>query len=122
MAMRKTIFCLFLLTPALISQPRDRPARTFGTQCTICHGGDANGTDRAPGILPFVTSHSDAEFSALVHSGRLDRGMPRFDFNDAEMKTLIGHLRGLTPAQPAPRRDRRAAAAAADPSSRTPRR
>src|SRR5271157_5989058 len=94
--MRNTLFCLFLLTPCLISQPQARPARTFGTHCTICHGGDATGSDRAPGILPFLASHSDAEFSALVRNGRPDRGMPNFDFNDSEMKVLIGHLRGLT--------------------------
>jgi alcohol dehydrogenase (cytochrome c) len=94
-SMRRTLFCLFLLTPSLISQPQGRPARTFGTHCTICHGGDASGTDRAPNILPFVTSHSDAELSALVHTGRLDKGMPNFDFTDPEMKVLIGYLRGL---------------------------
>ena len=88
-ALRKTAVCLFLLTPPLAAQ------RTFATHCTICHGGDANGTDRAPGIIPFVTSHSDDEIAVLVHNGRPDRGMPRFDFNDAEMKALTGHLRGL---------------------------
>jgi alcohol dehydrogenase (cytochrome c) len=31
----------------------------------------------------------------LVRNGRLDKGMPKFDFNDSEMKVLIGHLRGL---------------------------
>jgi len=94
--MRKTFSGLFLLTTVLIAQPQARPARTFGTNCAICHGGDATGTGRAPSILPFVTSHSDAEFTTLVRTGRLDRGMPKFDFNDSEMKVLIGLLRGLT--------------------------
>jgi alcohol dehydrogenase (cytochrome c) len=93
--MRKTSVPLFLVTPLLIAQPQARPARTFESHCIICHGGDANGTDRAPGILPFVTSHSDDEISALVRTGRLDRGMPKFDFGDAEIKVLIAHLRGL---------------------------
>jgi alcohol dehydrogenase (cytochrome c) len=96
--MRKTYFCLFLLTPLSLAQPQARPARTFATHCTICHGGDANGTDRAIGILPFVASHSDQEISALVRSGRLDRGMPKFDFNDSEMKVLTGRLRDLASA------------------------
>ena len=95
-SMRKALFCFFLLTPSLISQPQARPARTFGTHCSICHGGNAGGTDRAPNILPFVTSHSDAELTALVRSGRLDKGMPDFDFTDSEMKVLIGYLRGLS--------------------------
>ena len=91
--------CLFLLTLTLtlplVAQPQARAPRTFATHCIICHGADANGTDRAPGIIPFVTSHSDEELSALVHNGRPDRGMPRFDFSDGEMKTLTAHLRGL---------------------------
>lgn len=30
-----------------------------------------------------------------MRTGRLDRGMPKFDFNDSEFKTLTAHLRGL---------------------------
>jgi alcohol dehydrogenase (cytochrome c) len=85
----------FVLSPVLMAQPQARAPRTFATHCIICHGGDANGTDRAPGIIPFVTSHSDEEVAGLVHNGRIDRGMPKFDFDDAEMKVLTGHLRGL---------------------------
>ena len=93
--MPKTLLCLFLLTPLLPAQTPARPPRTFATHCTICHGTGANGTDRAVGILPFVTSHSDDEIAALVRSGRPERGMPKFDFNEAEMKVLTGRLRGL---------------------------
>ncbi len=71
------------------------PVRTFANRCRICHGGDGNGTDRAPSILGFVASHSDAEIAALVRTGRLDKGMPHFDFTDDEMKALLAHLRGL---------------------------
>ena len=86
---------LFVLTPVLLAGPQTRPSRTFATHCAICHGADANGTDRAPAILPFVTAHSDGEIAALVHTGRVDRGLPKFDFTDAEMQTLTAHLRGL---------------------------
>ena len=88
------ISLLFTALPLMAQAPARAP-RTFATHCTICHGGDANGTDRAPGIIPFVTSHSDDELAALVHNGRLDKGMPKFDFSDAEMKTLSGLLRGF---------------------------
>ena len=86
---------LWLVTPCLFAQPAGGPARTFASQCSICHGGDANGTDRAPGILPFVRSHSDAEVSALVHTGRPDRGMPKFDWSDSELQDLTAGLRRL---------------------------
>lgn len=82
------------------------PTRSFVTHCTICHGADANGTDRAPGIIAFAGSHSDAEFATLVRTGRLDKGMPKFDFNDAEMKALVTYVHGLATGsiQPAPGR------------------
>ncbi len=92
--MVRTSFFLFIM-PLALAQTEGRPARTFESHCVICHGSDANGTDRAPGILPFITSHSDEEVAVLVRTGRLDRGMPKFDFTDAEIKVLIAHLRGL---------------------------
>jgi len=80
---------------ALPAQQPGGPTRTFANRCTICHGADGNGTDRAPGILAFVASHSDAELALLVRTGRPDRGMPRFDFTGDQMETLVSHLRGL---------------------------
>jgi mono/diheme cytochrome c family protein len=77
------------------AQQPTAPVRTFANRCRICHGSDGNGTDRAPALLGFVGSHSDAEITTLVHTGRLDKGMPRFDFTDDEMKELLTHLRGL---------------------------
>ena len=81
-ALLTTSLAWAVLMPLSLAQPQARPPRTFATHCSICHGGNANGTDRAPGILPYVTAHSDQEFSALVHTGRPDSGMPKFDFND----------------------------------------
>jgi alcohol dehydrogenase (cytochrome c) len=46
-------------------------------------------------VLAFVTSHSDDELAALVHNGRMERGMPKFDFDAAELKALSDNLRGL---------------------------
>ncbi len=83
------VACCFL------GQPQGNPARTFANQCTVCHGGDANGTDRAPGILPFVRTHTDAELSTLVRSGRPDRGMPKFDWSDSELQALAANLRSM---------------------------
>ena len=71
------------------------PVRTFANRCRICHGSDGNGAERAPSLLGFVSSHSDAEVAALVRTGRPDKGMPHFDFTDDEMKALLVHLRGL---------------------------
>jgi alcohol dehydrogenase (cytochrome c) len=82
-------------TPVLFAQTPTRPPRTFASHCAMCHGSDAGGTDRAPGILPFVGSHPDDEVIALVRTGRMDRGMPKFDFNDAESKAMMTYLHGV---------------------------
>src|SRR5450432_375152 len=94
--MRRMLCCAFFMTVAvgLAQQPGASP-RSFANRCTICHGGDGNGTDRAPAILSFVGSHSDMELAVLVRTGRLNQGMPRFDFSNDEMKALVTHLRGL---------------------------
>src|SRR5580692_4173222 len=80
---------------ALLAQPTGGSARTFANRCTICHGGDGNGTDRAPAILGFVAGHSDTELATLIRTGRLEKGMPRFDFTGQEMAMLLSHLRNL---------------------------
>ena len=82
------------------AQTPDAPVRTFETRCTICHSGDGTGTDRAPSILGFIGSHSDAEIAALVRTGRVDKGMPRFAFSDGEMDLLLKHLHTLTAGAP----------------------
>jgi len=56
-----------------------------------------------------VASHSDAEITTLVHTGRPDKGMPHFDFTDDEMKALLAHLRGLVSGAVVPAADGRAA-------------
>jgi alcohol dehydrogenase (cytochrome c) len=92
---RLTICYLLLATAPVFAQQAPKSFRSFTSHCTICHGGDANGTERAPSILGFVGSHSDSEIAALVRTGRLDKGMPRFDFSDDEMQTLLTYLHGL---------------------------
>jgi alcohol dehydrogenase (cytochrome c) len=91
----RTAICLVLASAAAFAQQAPNSTRSFTSRCTICHGGDGNGTDRAPAILSFVGSHSDAEIAALVRSGRLDKGMPRFDFTADEMTALVAYVRGL---------------------------
>jgi alcohol dehydrogenase (cytochrome c) len=80
----------------VFGQAQQRPPKTFGSHCAMCHSSDGSGTDRAPAILSFVGSHSDNDVVALVRAGRLDRGMPKFDFTDSEAKGLMAYLRGIT--------------------------
>src|SRR6266436_1551136 len=92
---RRIIGLLIVGAGALLAQQPGGSARTFANRCTICHGGDGTGTDRAPAILTFVAAHSDAELATLVRTGRLEKGMPRFDFTGDDMAALLAHLRTL---------------------------
>jgi alcohol dehydrogenase (cytochrome c) len=89
--MQKLIALIFLTAAVIQAQPTKR----YQTHCMICHGGDAGGTDRAPGILAFVGTHSGEELTTLVRTGRVDRGMPKFEFTDPEIAALMDHLQGL---------------------------
>jgi alcohol dehydrogenase (cytochrome c) len=67
----------------------------FESHCSICHGGDGSGGGRAPSLLGFVRYHTDQEIKSLVHAGRVERGMPSFDFSPDEQNRLLSHLRAL---------------------------
>src|ERR1700690_2730012 len=93
--LKKLCWAVLLMIGIARAQQPGVSVRTFGNRFTICNGTNGNGSDRAPALLGFVAAHSDAEIATLVRTGRLDKGMPRFDFSDDEMKALIAHLRGL---------------------------
>ena len=90
-----SVFILVVLSPAILAQQTGRSLRNFENRCTICHGGDGAGTDRAPSILSFFGSRTDGEITDFIRKGRIDKGMPAFPFTDEEMKQLIAHVRGL---------------------------
>ncbi len=71
-------------------------APVFETRCSACHGGDANGSDRAPSVLPFIRYHTDSELSSLIRNGRPERGMPAFSLSDNQLGDVMAHLRSLT--------------------------
>jgi alcohol dehydrogenase (cytochrome c) len=83
------------LAQAIFGQARPGSVRNFENRCTICHGGDANGSDRAPSILSFFGSHSDVEIAELIRKGRIEKGMPAFPFSDDEMGRLLAYVHGL---------------------------
>jgi alcohol dehydrogenase (cytochrome c) len=99
MSLSPGVFNRFLLVlptaVAIFGQVPSNSPRTFENRCSICHGGDANGSDRAPSILPFFASHSEDEISALIRQGRIEKGMPAFPFDNAEITALIAQVHGL---------------------------
>jgi alcohol dehydrogenase (cytochrome c) len=103
--------CFFILAvTASAQQSASAPgAKSFETRCTVCHGGDGNGSERAPSILNFVASNPDSQIALLIRNGI--KAMPPHEIADPEMKDLITFVRTLRPVRgPSARPVRRATA------------
>ncbi|MDQ6699214.1 MAG: PQQ-binding-like beta-propeller repeat protein [Acidobacteriota bacterium] len=83
------------LAAALLSAPQlpsqsvsqDRGKRAFGVRCASCHGGDARGGERAPGILN--RTRSKTELREVISHGLPERGMPALRLTPAEMESIV---------------------------------
>ena len=71
--------------------PLAAPAQ-FGQSCAVCHGGDGEGTDRAPPLLNSrqLRGKSDADIAAIIKNGR--GNMPAFGFLPAETIDGLAHF------------------------------
>jgi PQQ-dependent dehydrogenase (methanol/ethanol family) len=72
--------------PGAVPQP---PA--FGELCAVCHGGDASGSDRAPGLLNNrrLRSQGEADIANLIRNGR--NTMPPFATLPAGQVEALAH-------------------------------
>jgi alcohol dehydrogenase (cytochrome c) len=86
---------LFCSVPILLAQGPGRAQ--FENRCAVCHGGDGNGGEHAPGILAKVTALNDPQLAAFIKDGLPARGMPAFNLTGEESSELIGYLRTLRP-------------------------
>jgi alcohol dehydrogenase (cytochrome c) len=95
--MRNLLVCLSIFASAAAAQqpPAAPGARSFATRCSVCHGGNGTGNERAPGILRYVGASSDDQIASLIRKGV--NAMPPHSILDAEMKELLVFLRTLTP-------------------------
>ena len=105
--------CLVIFALAAPAQqtPVDSGTKSFETRCTVCHGGDGNGSERAPSILNFIASNPDSQIAALIRKGF--KAMPPHDIADSEMKDLVAFLHTLRPIRGAGRRPSRTVTAKA---------
>jgi PQQ-dependent dehydrogenase (methanol/ethanol family) len=72
------------------------PAPAPFTQiCSLCHGADARGTDRAPALVnaDFFRSLSDADIGNIIRLGR--NKMPAFSLPDPDIRSLVAYIRYL---------------------------
>ena len=63
--------------------------------CAFCHGKDASGGESGPDLTRSKLVMSDKNGEAIgqvVHTGRLEKGMPRFDLSDAQVLNIAAFL------------------------------
>ena len=70
-------------------------ARLFHERCSVCHGEDAHGTDRAPSLTKAsVQAETDGALFWKISSGNTRSGMPTFSFlPELQRWQLVIHIR-----------------------------
>lgn len=74
------------------------PEQLFNTYCATCHGTDAHGTAKGPGLAanPRVAEQSIEELAAFLEQGNIAAGMPSFaDLATKDRTSLAKYLRVL---------------------------
>src|SRR5437660_1501796 len=64
----------------------------FTAQCAFCHGRDAAGGETGPDLTSSELVEKDVngnEIGPVVRSGRIDKGMPPFNFSDADLAAVV---------------------------------
>src|SRR5262249_18819695 len=73
----------------------DRGKALLVDQCGFCHGANARGGSGGPDLTRSALVQEDdngRQLGDFRHVGRPDRGMPRFDLSDAQVKDLAAFL------------------------------
>jgi mono/diheme cytochrome c family protein len=74
------------------SKAAENGNNTFQQNCAFCHGKDAQGGETGPDLTRSKLVASDRggdKISEVVRDGRPQKGMPHFNFADAELHDLI---------------------------------
>lgn len=93
------ICSLALLLAALCAAQSSEPVSgevSFATRCSVCHAGDGTGTERGPAILAQIAAASNEELASVILNGT-ETGMPPQPMPEAELQTLIAHMRTMKP-------------------------
>jgi cytochrome c oxidase cbb3-type subunit 3 len=83
----------------------ERGQQLLSTQCGFCHGANARGGSSGPDLTRSALVQTDeggTQLGQFLRVGRPDRGMPAFDFTDAQMADLAVFLHSANrPPEPA---------------------
>lgn len=67
----------------------------FGDECGFCHARDAAGAESGPDLTRSVLVAEDLrgdKIGPLLRTGRVDKGMPAFDLNEAELGAIVAFI------------------------------
>jgi mono/diheme cytochrome c family protein len=81
--------------PTFDPQTVERGQKLFSTNCAFCHGGNAKGGETGPDLLRSVVVLHDEngdKIGPVVLNGRLDKGMPKFPFTQAQVADIATFL------------------------------
>ena len=72
----------------------------FLSHCAGCHGSDARGGGKGPGLAanPRLASQTEEQLRALIKGGFPDSGMPPFDLPPGDLASVATFVRGLNSA------------------------
>src|SRR6185369_7299174 len=67
----------------------------FADECAFCHGRDAAGGETGPDLTRSAIVAEDLrgdKIGALLRAGRVNKGMPVFELNDAELGAVVAFI------------------------------
>jgi cytochrome c oxidase cbb3-type subunit 3 len=67
----------------------------FQQQCGFCHGRDAGGGETGPSLVDSELVKNDKTgtgIASVVHNGRPEKGMPKFDLSDTAMAGVVAFI------------------------------
>lgn len=74
----------------------DRGQQAFVTNCAFCHGSNANGGNSGPDLVRSVLVLHDegtgSQIGPVIRNGRPDKGMPKFNMSEAQIKDIAAFL------------------------------
>jgi cytochrome c oxidase cbb3-type subunit 3 len=94
-------------SPASLPRPKSKTPQTypaeqiqagelrFAAQCGFCHGRDAAGGESGPDLTRSELVAEDVrgdKIGPLLHTGRLDAGMPSFQLADSDLMSIVAFV------------------------------
>ncbi len=74
----------------------DRGQKLFVSNCAFCHGSSATGGNSGPNLVRSVLvlhdEGSGTQIGPVILNGRLEKGMPKFAFTEAQIKDVAAFL------------------------------